>query len=226
MNLWNLLSPEQQLEKLTQRPLHLLREDERVSQDIYDLWRWWQDIATGEDMGRMFEYSLGWQLEQEGWQVDYHGRRLGKGDLGRDLIATRNPQTTIIQCKFQASAVPAKDIFYLYGSSIAYKREFSLGWVEIAFYSLSEFLPEAQEAARLLNVHLHRVSAPIAPFPAVKCKVGKDGCHRYHLPWQPNYDRLVIDPKSGDCRVWGVDIAAKMGFSGTEQVRPNWSSEA
>ncbi len=217
--LFTLLTPEQIMEKISEPPVAIPNDAEGL--DDRNLRRWWRHIATGRQIGQMFEFSVGYRLEQEEWSVDYHGARMGLDDSGRDIIARKGGRHLVAQCKYQTAPISAKAIFYLFGSAIAWRREnASDQWVDIVFYSHSDFDEEATKAAGLLNVQLYPFH-PFHPFPAVRCKTSPDGRRLFHLPWQPNYRRL-----RPEAVFWTVQQAVAHGYQSTKHPPPNWLLEA
>lgn len=225
LNLFDTLTPSQQWDKMFAQSV-LLPEvtpaDDRTSRDEFNLNRWWQNIATGQHIGQMFEHSVGWQLALQSWDVDLFGARMGLNDMGRDIIASRRNVKMVAQCKYTSAPIAAASIYYLYGSAIDWKREHNFGgWLDIAFFSHSEFMPDARAAAERLNVTLYE-DYPFHPFPAVKCHINREGRRLYHLPWQQNYRRTILNPSNGDCLTWWVWEAAQLGFAGTDENPPSW----
>jgi hypothetical protein len=225
INLFDTLSPTQQWDKMFGQAVLLPEipaEDDRISRDEFNLNRWWRNIATGQHVGQMFEHSVGWQLAMEGWEVDLYGARMGIDDKGRDIVASKGNTRLVAQCKYTTAPIAAAAIYYLYGTAIDWKREHHFAdWLQIAFFSHSQFMPDACAAAKRLNIQLYEYY-PFHPFPAVKCHLNRDGRQLYHLPWQQNYRRTIIRPESGDCLTWSVFEAAQLGFSGTNENPPDW----
>lgn len=225
LNMFDALTPSQQWDKLFCKSVllpEITYEDHLTCRDEFNLKRWWHQIATGQHIGQMFEHSIGWQLVLDGWEVDLYGARMGRDDLGRDIIASKPGRRLIAQCKYTSGPIAAATVYYLFGTAIDWKREHNFtGWLDIAFFSHSEFMPEARVAAKRLNISLHECY-PFHPFPAVKCHLNRDGRRLYHLPWQQNYRRTLINPKNGDCLTWWVREAVELGYSGTGENPPVW----
>ena len=55
---------------------------------------------TKWQIGRDFEMFIGYQFEQQGFKVEYHGIEKGLEDLGIDLIAKKGNETRLVQCKY------------------------------------------------------------------------------------------------------------------------------
>jgi hypothetical protein len=70
------------------------------------------------DWGYVFEKFVGQVLEDEGWEIDYHGLKNGFLDRGIDLIAYKNGAINAIQCKYVTSFISKSRIeWILYNAS-------------------------------------------------------------------------------------------------------------
>ena len=49
-------------------------------------------------------------------------------------------------------------------------------------------------------------------FPRIKCNIGKGGEKIYHMPFDQQYDRTIIDKIKGECFVSTVEEAVNKGF--------------
>ena len=54
---------------------------------------------TAWTAGIQYERFIGYQYESTGFEVEYHGAKLGKSDLGIDLVCNKGSKTHIVQCK-------------------------------------------------------------------------------------------------------------------------------
>lgn len=74
------------------------------------------------EVGRDFERYVGYQMEQDGFAVNYFGALQGVEDLGRDLVARRDEETLIVQCKYwsRERTIHEKHIYQLYGTYCDY----------------------------------------------------------------------------------------------------------
>ena len=97
--------------------------DERKFQLALDRWR--RRPRSNWQVGRDFERYIGYLYEMNGWKVSFFGALNGKNDLCRDLIAQKNSQTLIIQCKRWAKekTIHEKHVFQLFGSVMSYGIE-------------------------------------------------------------------------------------------------------
>lgn len=73
-------------------------------------------------IGRDYEMYIGYLFEKKGYSIEYKGIIDGFDDLGRDLIATKNDETCIIQCKnwAQYKEIHEKHVFQLFGTTMEY----------------------------------------------------------------------------------------------------------
>lgn len=174
------------------------------------------------EIGRDYERYIGYLCEQEGYRVEYHGALMGVEDLGRDLYAIGESKTLIIQCKRWASqkTIHEKHIFQLYGSVIEYcienPEKEAIG-VFVASCSCSD---KAKAFAQHLNIEIIE-NYPMAPYPMVKCNISSSSGERiYHLPFDQQYDRVVIDPKIGECYTSTIAEAEALGFRRAKHWTP------
>jgi hypothetical protein len=166
------------------------------------------------EVGRMYERYLGYLYESDGWKVSYNGAIKGFEDFGRDLICIKNKDVEIIQakCWSKEKVIREKHIFQLFGSTIHYKKEFSNLNISPVFICTTKLSVEAQEIAEALNVRVEYRALSI-DYPMIKCNIGLESEEKiYHLPFDQQYDRVVIGNKSGEMYVRSVDEAEKMGF--------------
>ena len=64
--------------------------------------RYWSKKKSSWEIGRDYERYIGYLYENEGYSVYYQGIEAGLEDLGRDLIAKRDGEIRVIQCKYWA----------------------------------------------------------------------------------------------------------------------------
>jgi hypothetical protein len=175
-------------------------------------------------IGRDYELCCAWNLEQKGYTVNRHGIEHGVHDLGRDLIAQKNIDSTtiellVIQCKCwnRERTIRENVIAQLYGTYFAFQREFNKvnnqGVIYhcipvIMFPSFSQLSDVAQEFCKLLGVRV--MTTPLSDFPRIKCNI--NGLSKiYHLPFDQQYDRAQIKNK-GEFYAWTVKEAEDKGF--------------
>jgi len=194
---------------------------------------------TKWQIGRDFERCVGYLLEAEGFRVQYHGALEGFEDLGRDLIAHRNEETLIVQCKCWSSDRPIheKHIYQLYGTFCDYaisnniktrerQRELfngahALQNISAVFFTTAQLSPRAREAADLLGIDVRDSYPSNWDYPRVKCNVSRrDGKRIYHLPFDQQYDRILIEPERGEFFATTCQEAEERDFRRAWRWRP------
>lgn len=183
------------------------------------------------ELGRDYERFIGFCYERDGYQVSYKGALDGFDDLGRDLIASKGGRVLIIQCKYwsQHKLIHEKHVFQVFGTAVEY--EMSAGALAkntadhriapLLFSNQSTIQPvmvvsnkcsdRARAFAARLGVVL-REQVPLDNYPVIKCNVSGSRQKIYHLPFDQQYDRVVIEPCKGECYADSVAEAESMGF--------------
>ena len=87
--------------------------------------RYWSKKKSSWEIGRDYERYIGYLYENEGYSVFYQGIEAGLEDLGRDLIAKRDGEIRVIQCKYwaQYKTIHEKHICQLFGTTLKYWLE-------------------------------------------------------------------------------------------------------
>ena len=167
--------------------------------------------------GVEYEMYYCYLLRLRGYDVIDFGVQKGLDDLGRDIIATKNDNTYIIQCKrySQHKEVHENVICQLYGTTLHYKitekerdifaKPENIHPVLVTTGVLSE---TAKEFAEKLGVQVLYVQ--MGEYPMIKCNIN-NGNKIYHLPFDQQYWRTVID-KPGEFYAITVKEATKAGF--------------
>lgn len=165
------------------------------------------------EIGIDFERYIGSTYENKGYKVQYRGAIDGLEDMGRDVIAEGNGITYIIQCKRWSAhkTIHEKHIFQLYGSSILYMLDHPGTDVRPLFVTTTTLSERAFAIAKYLNVRV-RENTEIKDYPQIKCNIGKSGEKIYHLPFDQQYDHIVISPEKGEFYCTTVAEAESLGF--------------
>jgi len=175
-------------------------------------------------IGRDYEMSCGHWLKTQGYLVQYFGIEQRLSDLGRDLIAVKNDEHFVIQCKYwsQEKVIHEKHITQLFGTTIEYElnklSESALikpfKKVTPMFLTNIKLSETALRFAKRLDVLVHE-NLKMIEFPRIKCNSGQDEKGNiikiYHLPFDQQYDRTIIK-NSGDCYVFTVKEATEKGY--------------
>jgi len=176
--------------------------------------RYWQKKKSKWEVGRDYERYVGYLYESKGWSVRYQGIVEGLADLGRDLIATAGRQIEIVQCKrwSRDKLIHEKHIFQLYGTIIAYRIDNPRDRVDGVLWTstlLSDRAKQFAEALRIRTVEGHSIQS----YPCIKCNVSRrDGTKIYHLPFDQQYDRTLIEEERLERYVATVGEAESLGF--------------
>lgn len=178
------------------------------------------------EVGRDYERYIGYLYERQGWSVSFRGAVAGVHDRGVDLIAQRNGATHLVQCKrWSRDKEIAEDVsFHFFASMVRYAVE--TGHVERGvdiletlhraritgvIVTAAKLSPSARDACRLLGVQTRELVA-MQRYPMIKCNVGADGRRIYHLPSDPFYDRIRVEPHKGEFYAWSRREAEAHGF--------------
>jgi len=192
--------------------------------------RYWQKKKTKWEIGRDYERYIGYQYEKSGCNVYYQGIIEGLEDLGRDLIAVKGDNVEIVQCKCwsQERTIHEKHIFQLFGTTIEYwlkNKENQKSFqpelfpeilqkekIKPTFITSTKLSEKAKEFARALRVQVIE-NFPFQPYPSVKCNVSRrTGEKIYHLPFDQQYDRTLVEEERNECYVSTVKEVEDLGF--------------
>ncbi len=206
--------------------------------------RYWSKKKSSWEIGRDYERYIGYLYEQDGYSVYYKGIEAGLEDLGRDLIAKKNNEIRVIQCKYwaQHKTIHEKHICQLFGTTLKYwleqkkilqknQAEFLIALIkedEIrgVFVTSTSLSDVAKEFAVELGIQV-REKFPFEEYPSIKCNVSKrTGEKIYHLPMDQQYDRTVIEEERSECYVRTVAEAEKLGFRRAWRWRGEQNSES
>lgn len=203
-------------------------------------WWWEKPNKTNWQLGREYERYIGYLYESKQWDVYYHGKK-GLEDLGRDLICKRGRDVDIIQCKRWArqKEIHEKHIYYLFGTTVEYYLEHfgNERSVQLALFpnmiqdknlfpkliTTASVSAKARQAATMLGVDI--VVTPFDRFPSVKCNISRrTGEKIYHLPFDQQYDSILIEEERLERYVSTVAEAEAMGFRHAYRWRGNVES--
>ena len=175
---------------------------------------------TKWQIGRDYEQYVGYQYRKKGYDVDDFGSYMGMEDLGRDIIAKKENNVLIIQCKYWSSIkqIHEKHVTQLYGTMISYciennVEQENVKGVLITNIQLSEMAKKMASYLGIQYVENYEMGA----YPCIKCNIGHgvDGETRiYHLPFDQQYDATKIK-KKGEFYAMTVAEAEAAGFRRT-----------
>jgi len=175
--------------------------------------RYWNKEKSNLEIGRLYERYIGYIYESHGWKVKYEGIIKGFEDFGRDLICEKDAKHLIIQCKCWSKdkIIREKYIMQLFGSTILYGYENKIDNVIPIFYTTTSLSDEANIVANKLGVKV--VNEQLKRYPMIKCNVNHSDKEKiYHLPFDQQYDRIVIGDNYSESYVDTIEQAEKLGF--------------
>jgi hypothetical protein len=195
--------------------------------------RYWAKKKKPWEVGRDYERYIGYLYESEGYGVYYQGIVQGLEDLGRDLVAKKRNITEIIQCKYwsQNKIIHEKHICQLFGTTLKYwvenqkimRKEKTLQenifselihkkHIKGVFITSTSLSITAHEFARELGIIVKK-NFPFKKYPSIKCNVSRQTKEKiYHLPFDQQYDRTIIEEERNECYVETVAEAEHLGF--------------
>lgn len=183
-----------------------------------------QRKRTKEQVGRDYEEYVAYLFRKKlkGCDVVMFGEQKGLNDLGRDLIVKHKGKVYVVQCKRWSAdrVIREKHIMQLFGSTIEYCWEWKRKGVHPiemvgksiipVFVTTTELSDTAKQFSERLGVVA--VQEQIGDYPQIKCNVGADGEKIYHLPFDQQYNRVIIEPKKGEFMATTVEEAEEKGF--------------
>ncbi len=183
-------------------------------------------------VGRDYERFVGHRFEHSGYRVRYSGALEGLEDMGRDLVAMKEDETVIAQCKYWSSekAIHEKHVFQLYGTCVEYvlkEHERVVTEFPLIFGRTSTSAPRvvpqlitstmlsdrAREVAAKLGVQVVEGLKLDPDYPIIKCNLSRStGARIYHLPFDQQYDTTVVEFEKGEFYAKSVQEAESKGF--------------
>jgi len=178
--------------------------------DVY----WNKSKKSNWQIGKDYERFIGYLYEIKGYSVYYQGILEGYEDLGRDLICKKGGDVVIVQCKHWArhKTIHEKHINQLYGTVVKYMIDHPEDKVGALLYTSAMLSERAKEFARYLGIGILEGFA-LNPYPSIKCNVSrKNGEKIYHLPFDQQYDRTLIEEERNEKYVETTYEAESLGF--------------
>ena len=164
-------------------------------------------------IGRDYEMFIGHEYEQKGYKVTYTGITDRLEDKGRDLIAQKDNELLIIQCKnwSKYKEIHENHICQLFGTTVQYNIENNYLFKATPVFITSSTLSEtALKFAEYLGVQVIQNKKP-EEFPRIKCNINNKE-KIYNLPFDQQYDRTIIGDQKGEFFAWTVQEAVDKGF--------------
>lgn len=150
------------------------------------------------------------KLRQNGFEVEEFGIQNGLEDLGRDIIAKKGGKTYVIQCKRYKKdcLVHENTICQIFGTSIHYRNTATSEVVPVLI-TTGEVSKTAREFAEILNVEIRQWE--MEDYPRIKANIN-NGQKIYHLPFDQQYWRTIIEPEKGEGYYMTVAEVEQNGF--------------
>jgi hypothetical protein len=177
--------------------------------------RYWKARKTKWQVGRDYERYIGYLYEQDGYDVAYYGIEKGLEDLGRDVIATKDGEIDVVQCKRWSAerTIHEKHIFQLFGTVTAFRIDNPDAIVAGRFVTTTKLSDRARAFAERLEIRVDEGFAFDERYPCIKCNVSmRDGEKIYHLPFDQMYDVTVVRRERGEFYARTVKEAEDAGY--------------
>lgn len=185
-----------------------------LQKEQYAFDRWKHRARTDWDAGVEYERFVGYLCETQGFRVEFNGAKQKVKDQGRDLIVVNRDtkETQIIQCKrYTQSLVHENAVFQLYGSAALYRLDHPGQDVACCLITTSALTSQARRSAKRLSVQ-YTEHLPLRDYPMIKCNISPANGRIYHMPYDPQYDAVSINPAIGEKYVSTVREAVESGF--------------
>ena len=216
------------IEKRKNEELIKKKKDDKAKRDKLYIEKYGKELAeylnptkklSAEELGLRFERYIGYIYEESGYNnVNYNGATQKKADGGIDLIIITKEYHIIIQCKYYGknSLIHENSINQFYSAFLKYKKRNPFMEVVPIFVTAYDNLDsEARESLYFFKEIIHKVYAMSYPleYPTIKCNINKHDKRKiYHLPTDPNYDRIKIDINRGNLYCFTPSEAESLGF--------------
>jgi hypothetical protein len=190
--------------------------------------RYWEKRKSKWEIGRDYERYIGYQYEMDGFAVRYQGIVDGFADLGRDLVAQKGDSVVIVQCKRWSKhrTIHEKHVFQLFGTLLAYRIDHPSVEAKGVLVTSTALSNRAKTFAGMLGIE-YEEGVPLKPYPSIKCNVSRrDGSFIYHLPFDQQYDRTIVELDRGECYATTVAEAEELGFRRAFRWRGNETETA
>lgn len=215
----DLLSDYSEEEKIDPTTNYLTKEEYRklpsIERNQRALDRYWKRPKSKWHIGKIYERYVGYLYEEQGYDVEYSGIIKRIEDLGRDLIVQKGNEIIVIQCKNWArfKKIYENSIFQFFGTVFQYRDQNKDKNVKAIFYSTTELSPLAKRFATELGIGLKESFKMNNDYPCIKCNISrKDRTKIYHLPFDQQYDKAIIEKNKGEFFCKTVKEAEEAGF--------------
>ena len=180
--------------------------------------RYLEKKHTKLEIGRFYERYIGYLYEKDGWTVKWFGIIEGFDDLGRDLICTKGKEIHIVQTKnwSRFKIIREKYLYQHFATTIHYELQNKINTKKFkvipVFYSTIDYSPMAKQVSKALKIDI-QTEKMSKNYPMIKCNVNPRTKEKiYHLPFDQQYDKIIIGNNPGELYVKTVKEAEKKGF--------------
>jgi len=195
--------------------------------------RYWKSRKTPWQIGRDYERYIGYLYEKEGYKVRYFGIENGLEDLGRDLVCNKGDIIEVVQCKFWSKTknIPIREnhVNQLFGTTVkhyidhiskekkvnlqSFLEAYDSGKIIGTLVTSSNLSDTAKNFAESLKIKIKQEVEFNINYPAIKCNINPITKEKiYHLPFDQQYDKAVIDSSTGEFYAKTVKEAEDAGF--------------
>jgi DUF2075 family protein len=177
--------------------------------------RYWKRPKSKWYIGKVYERYVGYIYEEKGYDVEYVGILKGLEDLGRDLIAVRDDEVVVIQCKYWSrfKSIYENVIFQFFGTVFKYRDDNPDKKVQALFYTSTKLSDLARRFATELNIDLVESHKLPKIYPCIKCNISRINNEKiYHLPFDQQYDNVKIEKERKEFYCTTVMEAEEKGF--------------
>ena len=179
--------------------------------------RYLNKTHTKLEIGRFYERYIGYLYEQEDWIVKFFGIIEGFDDLGRDLVCKKGNEIHIVQTKnwSKYKIIREKYLYQHFATTIHYQLQEKISKkvkVKPIFYATIDFSDMAKKVSKALDIQI-KTEKLKKDYPMIKCNINPSTKEKiYHLPFDQQYDKVIIGNNPGELYVKTVAEATKKGF--------------
>ena len=169
------------------------------------------------EIGRFYERYIGRLYEDKGWTVKFFGIIEGFDDLGRDLICKKGNEIHIVQTKNWSKfrTIREKYMYQHFATTMHYQITEKLNKkikLKPVFYATIDYSDMAKKVAKALKIELHTEKLK-KDYPMIKCNINPGTKEKiFHLPFDQQYDKIIIGNTPGEFYAKTVNEAVKKGF--------------
>jgi len=169
------------------------------------------------EIGRFYERYIGYLYEEDGWTVKFFGIIEGFDDLGRDLICEKGNEIHIVQTKNWSKfrTIREKYMYQHFATTMHYQITEKLNKkikLKPVFYATIDYSDMAKKVAKALKIELHTEKLK-KDYPMIKCNINPGTKEKiYHLPFDQQYDKIIIGNTKGEFYAKTIKEAVEKGF--------------